>query len=113
MLKAVVIGLGVLILVALGVIVVTVASRLESGKATVAAMAPAPASPGTTAPTLGAGYGVKDVEIPPGARIVSVRVVGPRLLFDVAGPGPKRALMVYDLDTGKRLGTIEWAVPGQ
>ena len=110
MLKAVVIGLGVLILVALGVIVVTVASRLESGKATVAATTPAP---GTAAPSPGAGYGVKDVEIPPGARIVSVRVVGPRLLFDVAGPGPKRALMVYDLDSGKRLGTIEWAVPGQ
>ena len=109
--KAVVIGLGVLILVALGVIVVTVASRLESSKATVAATAPA--SPGTAAPSLGAGYGVKDVEIPPGARIVSVRVVGPRLLFDVAGPGPKRALVVYDLDSGKQLGTIEWAVPGQ
>ncbi len=98
--KGVVIGLGALILVALGVVVVTIASRLESRKAIVAAVA-------------GTNYGVKDVDVPAGARIVSVRVVGPRLLFDISGPGPKRALMVYDLSTGRRLGVIEWTTPGE
>lgn len=98
--KGVVIGLGVLIVAALGVIIVTIASRLESHKAIVATAA-------------GASYGVKNVDIPVGARIVRVRVVGQRLLFDISGPGPTRALMVYDLDTGQRLGTIEWKTPGE
>ena len=86
----VVIALGVLILVMTAVVIATIAGRLAHG----------PAHP---TPTLGAA----SVEIPRGARVSAMTTGGDRLVLALTLASGSQQLLVIDLTTGTRLGTVE------
>jgi Family of unknown function (DUF6476) len=52
-------------------------------------------------------FGATAIEIPRGARIEAMTAAPNRLILDLALPGGERQLVVVDLATGTRLGTIE------
>lgn len=85
-----VIVLGILILVMTTVVIGVIAGRLARG-------------PGKPMPALAGAA----VEIPPGARIVAMTNGGDRLVVALTLPDGGQQLLVIDLATGTRLGTIE------
>lgn len=87
-LKIVVIVLGVLIVVTTGVILAVIAGRLSRGPA-----APSPLASG-------------QVDIPAGARVEAMAAVADRVILDLLLPGGERQLVVIDLASGRKLGTI-------
>jgi hypothetical protein len=102
MLKGLVVVLGVLIVVALGVIAVTVANRLSDGGKT------------ETAATDGAHttFGDIRVALPHGARVVETHAEGGRLVLRVERADGEPQILIYDLATGRALGTVTLTVPG-
>jgi len=84
-----VIVLGVLILVMTAAVIGTIAGRLARGGAK-----PLPALAGA-------------VDIPRGARIAAMTTGGDRLVLALTLPNGGQQLLVIDLATGARLGTIE------
>ncbi len=97
MLKGLVIGLGLLIVLALGVIAVTVANRTSGPKTTEAPVATA--APGA--------FGKVHVELPPGARVVETHIEGGRLVLRIVRPDGSEAVLAYDLAGGRPAGTVE------
>jgi hypothetical protein len=85
----VVIVLGVLVLVMTALVIGTIAGRLARG----------PAHP--AASLAGAA-----VEIPRGARIAAMTAGGDRLVLALTLPNGEQQLLVIDLASGARLGTI-------
>ncbi len=94
-LKALVIGMGILIVIGLAVVVVTIAKRTSDRSGGGA----------DTAPT-GRVFAT-DVAIPAGARVVETTADGGRVLVRLALPGGKSRILVIDAATGRRLGTID------
>jgi hypothetical protein len=90
-LKIVVGGLGALILIGLGAVIVRMAG-----------FASAPARPGDVRTVLAAQGGTLALEIPKGARIVSVSLSGNRLAVQHEGPDGT-GIAILDLDTGRRV----------
>ncbi len=100
MLKGLVVVLGVLIVVALGVIAVTVATRVS-----------APTKPAATASASAAAltgaFGNVRVALPAGARVLETHIEGGRLVLRVARLDGSEAVLAYDLATGREAGAIE------
>ena len=99
LLKAVVIILGVAILVAIGVIIVTIVERAGN---LAADPEPVPAT-GQAAP---AAFGERHLAVPDGDRVVAMTADGDRLVLRLERPDGGTYLLVVDLRTGARLGTI-------
>ncbi len=97
MLKGLVVGLGVLIVIALGIIAVTVTNRMSGGGK--------PASTTGTAPS--AALGTVRVALPAGARVLETHVEDGRLVLRLARPDGREEVRLYELTTGRAAGTIE------
>ena len=96
-LKALVIGLGVLIAVGLIVIAVTIANRMTTEPE------PAPA-----AATLSVdGFGSARVTIPAGARIVETATGDGRMVLRIHLVDGRAQILVIDLATGRLAGTVD------
>jgi hypothetical protein len=83
--------MGVVIVVGFGVVAAVIAGRL-SHRETAGGARPFAAAP---------------IAIPPGARIEAMTASADRLVVDLARPDGGRDILVFDLATGTRLGTIE------
>lgn len=88
--------MGVLIVVGVAILVLTMVQRL-GGSTT-------QTEPVTVVPTT--GFGEVDVALPLGAVIQDMAVDGRRLVLRLQFPNNNLALLVIDLDTGRRLGLI-------
>ena len=91
-LKALVIGMGVLIVAGIGVVAVTLVNRMGG---TVASSAP-------SGPTAAAGR----IELPPGARIAETHLDGKTVVLRLAMPDGSTRIALYET-SGKLLSMIE------
>lgn len=87
------------ILAAIGVIIVTIVERAGN---LAADPEPVPAI-GRSAP---AAFGEHQLAVPDGDRVVAMTADGDRLVLRLERPGGGTYLLVVDLRTGARLGTI-------
>ena len=90
-LKIVVIVMAMLILAGSAILIVAIAGRLSRHEP-----APTPAQPFAAAP----------IELPAGARIETIGVGSDRLVLESVLPDGARQLLIIDLATGRRLGSI-------
>jgi len=90
-LKILVTVLGIVIVVGFGVVIAVIAGRLARRE-----QASVPHA-----------FAAGAVSIPRGARIEAMTAASDRLILDLALPGGGRDIIVFDLVTGARLGTIE------
>lgn len=97
-LKALVIGMGVLIVIAVVVLIVGVMNR--SDKSTAAENA----GPGAVPPT---SFSPQSILLPPGAEISETRIGDGRVVLRLALPGGNGRLIVLDADTGQITGTVD------
>ena len=107
LLKAIVIGLGVLIFVGLAVVVATIISRAGRLAAPVTSATPVAA---VTTEIMGgapAAFGAKKLDLPPGSRLVEIRPDGDRLILRLRQVGGNEQLVVISLISGERLGVID------
>lgn len=92
-LKAIVVIMGLMILAGLTLLGAIIAGRLaHRPAATSASSTPAFVAPG--------------IDLPAGAAIERMTIAGDRLVLDMALPDGNRQLLLIDLATGRRLGTI-------
>lgn len=91
-LKALVIIMGLMILAGLMLLGAIIVGRLARHPA----QPPAPA----------AGFSAPAVALPAGARVARMSLGGNRLVLDIALPDGNSELLIIDLTTGRRLGTI-------
>ena len=103
LLKAVVIILGVAIVAVLVVIVFTIVQR--AGKLTAE---PEPAVAPATGAVAPAAFGERHLVVPAGDRIIAMTATGDRLVLRLDRPDGGEYLLVVDLKTGIRLGTIRF-----
>ncbi|HXC89421.1 MAG TPA: DUF6476 family protein [Stellaceae bacterium] len=87
-----VVAMGIVLVVGFGAVVAVIAGRMSRGAPTASADHPFP----TTA-----------VEIPRGAWVEAMTTAPNRLILDLVLPDGERRLVVLDLGSGARLGTIE------
>ena len=101
-LKSLVIVMGILIIAGLGLVGYVLVKR---GLNTAPAM---PASAAPQAPIAGEGpYGPVELALPQGAKIVSTRTAGGRLVVELALPNGVTRELVVGLTDGKLVGTID------
>jgi Family of unknown function (DUF6476) len=93
--KILVTVIGIVIVVGFGVVAAVIAGRLSRRESASAARA----------------FVASAIEIPRGARIEAMTASADRLILDLALPDGGRKIIVVDLATGNRLGTIELHVP--
>ncbi len=93
-----VIVMGVVIIVGFGVVAAVIAGRMSRGAR--------PASPPTST-TAAASTFATSLDLPRGARIEAMTTAPNRLILELALPDNGNQLVVLDLATGARLGTIE------
>lgn len=67
---------------------------------------PSPTSSGPAAVTLHQPFD-RTIDLPSGAEIVSTTATGERLILLIGLPGGRRQLVIVDMGSGARLGTIE------
>jgi Family of unknown function (DUF6476) len=91
-LKVLVVVMGVVLVVGFAVVIAVIAGRVSRGGS--------PAS--TDRP-----FATKALDIPRGARIEGMTAAPNRLILQLALPDGERQIVVVDLMTGARLGTIE------
>ena len=91
-LKILVVAMGIMLVVGFAALVAVIAGRMSRS-----------GSPPITARPL-AGTAI---EVPPGARIEAMTTGADRLVLSLALPDGGRQLVILDLATGARLGTIE------
>jgi hypothetical protein len=97
-LKSLVIMLGVLLVGGMAALVAAIAWR--------GSHPPPPTAPPARPPAARQPYdGVLD--LPAGAEIVSLHEAGERLILLLGLPGGRRQLVIIDIGSGARLGTIE------
>jgi hypothetical protein len=90
-LKILVTVIGIVIVVGFGVVIAVIAGRLARREAASQPHA----------------FAAGAVNIPQGARIEAMTAASDRLILDLALPGGGREIIIIDLVTGTRLGTIE------
>jgi Family of unknown function (DUF6476) len=90
-LRIFVIVMGIVIVVGFGVVIAVIAGRMGRREMVGAAHA----------------FAGGTVEIPAGARVEVMTATSDRLVLDLALPDGAHQIMVFDLATGARLGTIE------
>jgi Family of unknown function (DUF6476) len=88
-LKTLVVVMGIMLIGGFAVLVAIIIGRVSHGGAPPRSFAPAA------------------IDIPQGARIEAMTAGTDRLILDLALPDDRRELVVIDLVTGTRLGTIE------
>jgi Family of unknown function (DUF6476) len=81
--------MGIVIIVGFGVVIAVIAGRLSRG--------------GVTAPR---SFSAANIDIPRGARIAAMTTAQDRLILEIILPDGGPQLVVIDLATGTRLGTI-------
>jgi hypothetical protein len=86
-----VVVMGVVIVIGFGVVIAVVAGRLSQREPAVPAHA----------------FAAGAVDLPQGARIEAMTASPERLILDLALPDGGRRIIVFDLSTGARLGTID------
>ncbi len=91
-LKIVVVVMGVMLVAGFAALILVIAGRVSHG--------------GPGAP-VDRPFPTKAVEIPRGARIEAMTTAPNRLILDLVLPDGERQLVVLDLASGARLGTIE------
>ncbi len=97
-LKALVIGMGILILIGFAAVVVAVIQRAGDDPSTIRSGAPAEPV-----------FGDVRMKLPPGAQVIGTSADGGRLIVHLKLAGGEARIVVIDLATGKRLGAIEFA----
>jgi hypothetical protein len=90
-LKAVVIGLGVLLAICAAVVVGTIVYRLFNA-----------------APSAAAGFGISSLPVPAGCSIDQVTAEGDRLIVQVGGNDACRRVMIADMKTGALIGQFQF-----
>jgi flagellar basal body-associated protein FliL len=94
--KILVTAMGVVIVVGFGVVAAVIAGRLSRRE------------PANTAHA----FAASSIDLPRGARIEAMTATADRLVLDLALPDGGRRIIIVDLATGSRLGTIDLhAVP--
>jgi uncharacterized protein DUF6476 len=91
-LKVLVVIMGLMILAGLTLLGAIVASRM-------AHRPPVPAESATA-------FSGAPIDLPAGARVATIRIGGDRLVVDIVFADGNHQLLVIDLGTGRRLGTI-------
>ena len=89
-LKAVVIGLGVLLAICFVIVVGTIVYRLFN-------------------PAVTAGFGIAQLPVPPGCAIEQMTAEGDRLILRIGGSDACRRVLVTDLRTGRLIGQFHFA----
>ena len=89
---------------ALKALVVVMGIMLIGGFAVLVAVIIGRVSHGGTAPR---SFPATAIDIPPGARVEAMTAGTDRLILDLVLPEDRRQLVVIDLATGARLGTVE------
>ncbi len=82
--------MGIVIIVGFGVVIAVIAGRLSRGGG---------ATPAHS-------FGAADIDIPRGSRIEAMTTAPDRVILELVLPDGGRQLVVIDLNTGIRLGTI-------
>jgi Family of unknown function (DUF6476) len=90
-LKILVVVMGVLIVIGFGVLIAGIASKMSRDRPGASAERP---------------FATTALDIPHGARIEAMTAAPNRLILELALPDGERQLVVIDLATGARLGTI-------
>jgi hypothetical protein len=91
-LKILVVVMGVMIVIGFAVLVAGIASKMSRNRPGASNERP---------------FAATAIDIPRGARIEAMTSAPNRLILDLILPGGERQLLVLDLTTGARLGTIE------
>ena len=89
-LKILVVVMGVLLVLGVGVLVVAVVDRVNHPRAPVAVAAP-----------------THDIELPPGARLISAEASGDRLVLRLALAEGGEQILVLNLATGAPVATVK------
>jgi hypothetical protein len=106
-LKAVVIFLGVLIVIGMGVLAYGIMLKFGEWQARNESEAP-PATVDMGSPTVSEPWaGNLKVSIPAGAKVVETIVGEGQLIARVSLPDGSQRYMIFDLSTGKQIGSIE------
>jgi hypothetical protein len=92
-LKAVVIGMAVLIVVGMTVVIVTIVNRLGKGRATAVPAAPIAAT----------------LDLPAGCSVAEMAAAGERLALRLAGSGDCRQILLLDPASGALVGRLRLA----
>lgn len=95
--KALVVVMGVMIVVGFGALIVIIIGRLGNRTPSLTASPP---------PAVGQPYAAPAIDLPPGARIETMAAGPDRIILDLILAGGDRQLLVIELATGKKLGTI-------
>ena len=90
-LKILVVVMGVLLVIGFAGLIAGIAAKLSRDRPGASAERP---------------FAASAIDIPPGARIETMTASSNRLILDLALPDGGRQLVVVDLATGDRLGTI-------
>ncbi len=91
-LRVLVVVMGVMIVIGTAVLIAGIASKMSHNQPAASAARP---------------FATSAIDIPRGARIEAMTAAPNRLILDLALPDGERRLVVIDLATGARLGTIE------
>jgi Family of unknown function (DUF6476) len=91
-LRILVVVMGVVLIIGFAALVAVIAGRVSRGR---------------PAPTAAHAFSGQIIEIPPGARIEAMTAGPDRLILALTLPEGGRQLLIIDLATGARLGTIE------
>ena len=94
-LKILVVVMGIMLVGGLIALIVSIAYVAKHRQATAPAAAP-----------VSAPYAAPAIELPAGARLEAMAVGADRLVLNIITPDGNRELLVLDLASGKRLGTI-------
>ena len=97
-LKVLVVVMGVMLIAGVGVVIVTIMTRLtQKPAASLPAAAEARPVP----------FGSATIALPAGARVIEMQSAGRRLALHLRRADGSEALVILDPDTGTALGTIE------
>ena len=97
--------MGVLLIVGIGVLVLTIVSRMSHRSAQTAQTKSEQAKSAEAVPAQ--NFGSASVTLPHGAKVIEMAGAGSRLVLRVAKPDGGEQLLVLDPATGVLLGTIE------
>ena len=90
-LNVLVVVMGVLIVIGFAALIVGIAAKMSRDRPAASVERP---------------FAATAIDIPPGARIEAMTASANRLILELALPDGERQLLVVDLATGARLGTI-------